>query len=121
MKDSIGKQPERSDVLSGVSVHTGFPNPGTDASLQSLNLNQLLIEHSASTYLMKIVEQSWQALGIFPDDIVIVDRALEPHANDLVIWWHDDTFAVSPKHALPAEAVVFGVVRATIHQFWKRI
>lgn len=111
-----------SDISSsGVSVHTGFPNPGTDASLQSLNLNQLLIEHGASTYLMKITEQSWRSLGIFPGDIVIVDRALEPRTNDLIIWWHDDTFTLSAKHALPAEAVVFGVVRATIHQFREHV
>ena len=44
----------------GVSVHDGFPNPATDAALQSLNLNQLLIKNGASTYFMRLASNDWQ-------------------------------------------------------------
>lgn len=101
----------------GVSVHTGFPNPGIDASLHSLDFNQLLIANSSSTFLMRISGSEWQHLGIFPKDIVVIDRALQPHVSDLAVWWHDGDFAISERARMRPEAEVWGVVTATIHQF----
>ena len=105
------------DNLQGVSVHTGFPNAGTDSSLQALNLNKLLVAHGASTYYMQVAGNSWRSMAIFSGDIVIVDRALKARPNDLVVWWLDDSFELSPQHKVPIDAVVFGVITSTIHQF----
>jgi len=101
----------------GVSVHTGFPNPAIDASLKELDLNQLLISHSAASYFMRVSGGEWQPLGIFDGDIVIIDRAVTSSPNDLVAWWQHDTFAVSHLHSVPKNAVIFGTVTSTIHQF----
>ena len=56
---------ERSQALrdSGVSEHPGFPNPSTDRSIQTLDFNKLLVQHSAATYLMQINGSSWRPLG----------------------------------------------------------
>lgn len=101
----------------GVSVHDGFPNPATDSSLQSLDLNSLLIHHTLSTYLMRIEGNDWTRIGIFDGDIAIIDRALGAKPNDPVIWIHEDIFAISPRHKLPKEAVVWGTITAIIHQY----
>jgi DNA polymerase V len=101
----------------GVSVHDGFPNPATDSSLQLLDLNKLLIRHRISTYFMRIAGNDWQEQGIFDGDIVLVDRALKPRSNDLVIWWEGESFHISPKHAVPPDTPTWGVVTFTIHQF----
>lgn len=101
----------------GVSVHSGFPNPAADASLQALDFNQLLIHNAASTFAMRITGHQWQDIGIFDHDIAIVDRALAPKGTDLVVWVKDDGFVVSPKTQLPEGAEVWGVLTATIHQF----
>jgi DNA polymerase V len=101
----------------GISVHTGFPNPAIDASLKDLDLNQLLISHSAATYFMQIDGDSWQPLGIFNNDLVVIDRAITAYANDLVVWWHEDAFMISHLHQVPTGAVIWGVVTATIHRF----
>lgn len=101
----------------GVSVHDGFPNPATDAALQSIDLNALLIRHSASTYFTRIAGNDWTSQGIFSGDLVIVDRALAARPNDPVIWVKDDNFAISPRHLLPQNAVVWGAVTAVIHQY----
>lgn len=101
----------------GVSVHTGFPNPAIDASLKDLDLNQLLIGHSTATYLMRIAGSEWRQLGIFVGDIVIVDRAVTAHRNDIVAWWHQDSFMLSHLHQVPKHATVWGTITATIHQF----
>lgn len=101
----------------GVSVHTGFPNPAIDASLKDLDLNQLLISHSTATYLMRISGGEWRALGIFAGDIAVVDRAVTAHSNDIVAWWHNDSFMLSHLHQVPKDATVWGTITTTIHQF----
>lgn len=101
----------------GVSVHDGFPNPATDISLQSLDLNSLLIQNSASTFFMLIQGNDWARQGIFADDVAIIDRALAPKPNDPVVWIRDDIFTISPRHKLPEGAEVWGTVTAIIHRY----
>jgi SOS-response transcriptional repressor LexA len=105
----------------GVSVHAGFPNPAADSSLRSLDFNQLLIQHSVSTYAFRIEGSEWEGDGVFAGDIAIVDRALDPRKSDIVVWWQDgpDAFAISRYAAIPPAATVWGVITATIHQFRK--
>ena len=113
------QHPQNTD---GVSVHTGFPNPATDTSLRSLDLNQLLINHSASTYLFRVRGSEWQDSGVYDGDIAIVDRALRPRPDDVIIWWNSDAeqFSISLQKKAPADAELWGVITATIHQFRKK-
>lgn len=105
----------------GVSIHDGFPNAAADMSLQLLDLNKLLIRHRISTYFMRISDSDWQEQGIFKGDLVIVNRALKPRLNDLVIWWEAERFIISPKHSVPVDTPTWGVVTATIHQFREQL
>ena len=104
---------------SGVTVHDGFPNPATDTSLQNIDLNQLLVRHSASTYFMHIEGNEWAEQGIFTGDLLLVDRSLMPRGNDPAVWIKDDGFAISPKHKIPEQAELWGGVTAIIHQYRK--
>lgn len=99
----------------GVSVHDGFPNPATDASLQGLDLNKLLIKNGVSTYFMRIADQTYRRVGIFDGDVVVIDRALAPRRNDLVVWCEGSDFMISPRHQLPIGKQMWGVVTAAIH------
>lgn len=112
---------ERSQALhgGGVSEHAGFPNPATDRSIQTLNLNTLLIRHSAATYLMRIEGNDWRALGVFDGDIVIIDRALVCGPNDLVVWWQGESFTICHANQVPEDTETWGIVTATIHRFKK--
>lgn len=102
-----------------VSIHAGFPNPATDKSLGSLDLNRLLIQHSASTFMFRIHGNEWEEAGVYDGDIAIVDRALDPRNTDIVLWWNDTDgeFSVSKYTAMPKDARLWGVLTATIHQF----
>lgn len=106
-----------SSLKTGVSIHAGFPNPASDKRLQSLDFNQLLVRHYASTFTFRVAGGQWQNIGIFDGDIAIVDRALDAARNDPVVWWRDDSFAVSHLRDMPGGANVWGVVTAVIHQF----
>jgi len=104
----------------GVSVHAGFPNAALDSSLDSLDLNRLLIRHPASTFFIRIEGNDWHTMGIFDGDIMVVDRALDAGKNDLVVWIKDDNFAVSACNKVDKQATVWGVVTATVHQFLRK-
>jgi len=104
----------------GISVHRGFPNPAIDASIQGLDLNKTLIQNGASTYAMRLDGNEWQASGMFANDILLIDRALAPKITDLIVWWHNDAFAITPKSQLPEGAEAWGVVTTVIHQYRSR-
>ncbi len=104
----------------GVSVHDGFPNPAADSALQAIDLNHLLIRHSASTYFMRIASNDWTKQGIFAGDLAIVDRALNARSNDLTAWIKDDLFVITPRHRIPKNAVQWGVITTIIHQYRSR-
>ena len=108
------------NAYKGISVHAGFPNAADDSRLTALNLNTLLIEHPNSTFHFRVTGDDWKVIGIFDGDIALVDRALDPAKNDLVVWWHQDNFAISTYNQLPKGAVAWGVITATIHQ-WKGV
>lgn len=106
------------DHYTGVSEHTGFPNPATDTSLRSLDLNRLLIEHSASTYFFRVRGEQWKTVGVFDGDIALVDRALVPRSGDTVIWWNEglEQYSISLYKTMPKAATFWGVITSTIHQ-----
>lgn len=103
-----------------IVVHAGFPNPATDKSLASLDLNQLLIKRPASTYLFRISGNEWAKIGIFDQDIAIIDRALSPGSHEPVVWWNEQgEFSISALKDAPDDSVIWGVVTSVIHQFRK--
>jgi len=103
----------------GVSVHAGFPNPAADKSLQTLDFNQLLIQHGTSTYMFRVRGSEWEDTGVFDNDIAVVDRALDPRSNDVTVWWNEakGEFAIGTHGTMPHGASCWGVVTSTIHQF----
>jgi DNA polymerase V len=48
-------------------------------------LHELLIQHPAATYYVRLAGDSMQEAGLFDGDILVVDRSLEPRHHDIVI------------------------------------
>jgi len=66
-------------------VPAGFPSPAEDYIEKYLDLNELLIKHPSATFFVKVSGNSMINAGIHDGDILVVDRALEPKNNDIVI------------------------------------
>ena len=102
----------------GVAFHAGFPNPaGDDASRRKLSLDRLLTHNNASTFYMQIEGDAWHSLGIFADDIAVIDRSLVAHKHDIVVYWDDISFSLTKRTKLPADKQPWGVITATVHRF----
>jgi DNA polymerase V len=71
--------------LLGTHVPAGFPSPAQDYIEASLDLNEYLISHPNATFFVRVEGYSMIEAGIRPDDILIVDRALEAANNKIII------------------------------------
>ncbi|MGZ8227493.1 MAG: LexA family protein, partial [Methylococcaceae bacterium] len=69
----------------GGKVTAGFPSPGDDYIEKTLDLNELLIQKPAATFFARAEGLSMIDAGIFPNDVLVVDRSIEPAAGMIVI------------------------------------
>ena len=66
-------------------VQAGFPSPAEDASYESLDLGAFLMPNPPATFFVRAIGESMRDAGIFPGDVLIVDRSLEPSNGDVVV------------------------------------
>ena len=118
-------------------VCAGFPSPAEDLGAQRIDLTQMLVVHAQATYFLRASGQSMIEAGIFDNDILVVDRAIKPRHNHIVVAVVDGDFTVKrlyqragriklkaanptypdivPKEGQTIE--VWGVVTSSIKQF----
>lgn len=82
---SLLEEGDLSIPLYSSKVRAGFPSPADDFVEQKLNLNDYLIKHPASTFLVRAEGESMVGAGIQSGNILVVDRSLEPSHNRIVI------------------------------------
>src|SRR5260370_7483952 len=66
-------------------VYAGFPSPTEDYAEKPLDLDELVVSHPVSTYYMRVVGDSMIGACIYPNDVIVVDRALTAANNRLVV------------------------------------
>ena len=67
------------------NVSAGFPSPADDYIDRQLDLNEYLISNPAATFFVRVAGDSMIEAGISNNDILIVDRSLEPVSGKIVI------------------------------------
>lgn len=75
-------------------IRAGFPSPAQDYMDKSLDFNRELISHPAATFYAKVVGQSMIKAGIDEGDIIVVDRALTPRQDDIVVAYVNGEFTM---------------------------
>ena len=66
-------------------VGAGFPSPATDYVEDDIDLNSHLIKNIPSTFLIRVQGKSMNKVGIHNDDLLVVDRSLNPKNFSTVI------------------------------------
>lgn len=67
------------------TVEAGFPSPAEEELVDTLSLDELLIQNREATFLLKVSGDSMSGAGILPGDMVIVDKGQVPKSGDIVI------------------------------------
>jgi DNA polymerase V len=74
------------------SVAFSFGSPADDSGVGRIDLNDILIQHAQATFLMRVAGASMRDAGIDDGDLVLVDRAIHPAHDHVVIAIVDDGF-----------------------------
>jgi repressor LexA len=67
------------------TVEAGFPSPAEEELVDTLSLDEFLIQNREATFLLKVSGDSMSGAGILPGDMVIVDKGLTAKSGDIVI------------------------------------
>lgn len=67
------------------SISAGLPSPSDDEMEDRVDLNDLLIKHPSATFFLRVSGVSMIKAGIHHNDILIVDRSVEPSDGKIVI------------------------------------
>ena len=77
---------------SGISA--GFPSPAEDFKEQRISLDKTLIKNKEATFYARVSGQSMIGAGLDNDDLLIIDRSLEPEHNKIAVCFLDGEFTV---------------------------
>ena len=80
--------------LYGDAVPAGFPSPADDYLDMDLNLHDYLVQHPSATFCVKAIGDSMVDAGIKSSDVMVIDRALTPKNNDIILAVVDGEFTV---------------------------
>lgn len=80
--------------LLGRKPAAGFPSPADDFIEGQIDLAEYLIQHPASTFVMKVSGDSMTGAGIHNGDYVLVDRSIEPADGKIVVCIIDDELTI---------------------------
>lgn len=78
----------------GWTVHAGFPSPAADHAQKRIDINDHLVRNKAATFLFKVKGDSMTGVGIYANDMLVVDRSIEPKHNNIVLAVVNNDFTV---------------------------
>jgi repressor LexA len=75
-------------------VQAGFPSPAEEELADAISLDEFLIRRPEATYMLTVNGDSMTGAGIFPGDMVLVERGNNPKPNDVVVAQVDDEWTI---------------------------
>ena len=92
--------------LFSCAVAAGFPSPADDHLEGSLDLNEHLIQRPAATFFVRVSGDSMIKAGIHEDDILVVDRSIEPRHGKIVIAAVEGQLTVKRLHRKSGQTIL---------------
>ncbi|NMH87429.1 LexA family protein [Flavivirga algicola] len=75
-------------------ISAGFPSPAEDFKEQRLSLDKELIKNKEATFFARVSGQSMIGAGLDDNDLLVIDRSLEPVNNKIAVCFLDGEFTV---------------------------
>lgn len=94
-KDEKGKLLPKKLLISQLGyIQAGMPAYAEEQIMDSLSLDEYLVDQPETSYVLKVDGDSMVEAGIFPDDLVIVDTAKRAKMGDIVVVNVDSEFTL---------------------------
>lgn len=90
MKKRSIKFPSNFDFLNDLPLPelqagiNGFPSPAAEYIADGIDLNQILMPNPTPSFIGRLKGDSLAGIGLYEDDLVIVDRSIEPKTGDII-------------------------------------
>ena len=117
-------------------AQAGVSSPADDSQPETFDLIERLVQNPTATFLVRVQDESMTGAGILADDILLVDKSLEPTHENIVLAVVAGEFTVkrllrkgdkielaaeNPKFPSieirdESELNIWGVVKQVIHQ-----
>jgi len=81
-------------VFVDVGISAGFPAPADDFNETRISLDDELISNKDTTFFAKVKGQSMINAGLDDNDLLVIDRSLEPTNNKIAVCFLDGEFTV---------------------------
>ncbi len=81
-------------VFVDTGISAGFPSPADDFKEQRLSLDRELIKNKEATFFARVSGQSMIGAGLNDNDLLVIDRSLEPINNKIAVCFLDGEFTV---------------------------
>lgn len=75
-------------------ISAGFPSPAEDFSENRLSLDDELVKNKEATFYARVSGQSMIGAGLDDNDLLVIDRSLEPINNKIAVCFLDGEFTV---------------------------
>ena len=94
--NSFKKEPSstRLTPLASESISAGFPSPAEDYIELGIDLNKELIKNPISTFFLRVSGNSMNNAGIYNNDLLIIDRSINPKPGNIVVALLDGEFTL---------------------------
>lgn len=81
-------------ILIDTGISAGFPSPADDFKEERLSLDDELIKNKEATFFARVSGQSMIGAGLNDNDLLVIDRSLEPANNKIAVCFLDGEFTV---------------------------
>jgi DNA polymerase V len=80
--------------LFDTGISAGFPSPTEDFHEQRLSLDEALVKNKDTTFYARVSGQSMIGAGLDDNDLLVIDRSLQPENNKIAVCFLDGEFTV---------------------------
>ncbi|PWK20395.1 LexA family protein [Xanthomarina spongicola] len=81
-------------IFFDTGISAGFPSPAEDFKEERLSLDNILVKNKLATFYARVSGQSMIDAGLDDNDLLVIDRSLEPEHNRIAVCFLDGEFTV---------------------------
>ena len=81
-------------IFMDIGISAGFPSPADDFRETRISLDEELIGNKEATFFARVSGQSMIGAGLDDNDLLVIDRSIEPENNKIAVCFLDGEFTV---------------------------
>ena len=81
-------------IIINSGIAAGFPSPADDFKQNRISLDNELVKNKEATFFARVCGQSMIGAGLDDNDLLVIDRSIEPENNKIAVCFIDGEFTV---------------------------